>query len=189
MFIYLACLYETVSDICTFVFVFDVSCSLLHAFKSATHSRRAENPALTNVLRLKPRVGQNVATHASPTSGNFFFIPSSTFSTHSPRTHTSTQARRHAGTHARTHARTDACTNITIIRTKQQQSSFLLELRVLYFQLSANCCLVSADVSVQLQQAERARDNHERKQTLLVKPSGLSVNLYRRLDIPQALAS
>ena len=106
MFIYLACLYETVSDICTFVFVFDVSCSLLHAFKSATHSRRAENPALTNVLRLKPRVGQNVATHASPTSGNLFFIPSSTFSTHSPRTHTSTQARTHARTHAHTHTHT-----------------------------------------------------------------------------------
>ena len=112
MFIYLACLYEIVSDICTIVFVFDVPCSSLHAFKSATHSRRTnygssvENPALTNVLRLKPGVGQNVATHASPTSGIFFFIPSSTFSAHSPRTHASTQARTHARTHAHTHIHT-----------------------------------------------------------------------------------
>ena len=31
-----------------------------------------ENPKLTNVLPLKPGVGQNIATHASPTAKIFF---------------------------------------------------------------------------------------------------------------------
>ena len=31
-----------------------------------------ESPELTNVLPLKPQVGQNVAVHASPTARNFF---------------------------------------------------------------------------------------------------------------------
>ena len=33
-----------------------------------------ENPELTNVLPLKPGVGQNIATHESPTARNFFCL-------------------------------------------------------------------------------------------------------------------
>ena len=33
-----------------------------------------ENPELTNVLPLKPGVGQNIAVHASPTARNFFHV-------------------------------------------------------------------------------------------------------------------
>ena len=43
-----------------------------------------ENPELTNVLRLKPGVGQNIAMHASPTARNFFLGLISTFPVHSP---------------------------------------------------------------------------------------------------------
>ena len=37
-----------------------------------------ENPELTNVLHLKPGVGQNIATHASPTTMNLFLVLIST---------------------------------------------------------------------------------------------------------------
>ena len=43
-----------------------------------------ENPELTNVFPLKPGVEQNIATHASPTASNFFFVLISTFPVHSP---------------------------------------------------------------------------------------------------------
>ena len=42
-----------------------------------------ENPDLPNVLPLKPEVGQNTATHASPTVGNVFLVLISTFPVHS----------------------------------------------------------------------------------------------------------
>ena len=38
-----------------------------------------ENSELTNVLPLKPGVGQNIATQASPTARNFFLVLISTF--------------------------------------------------------------------------------------------------------------
>ena len=37
------------------------------------------NPALTNVVSLKPGIGQNIAAHASPTARNFFLALISTF--------------------------------------------------------------------------------------------------------------
>ena len=37
-------------------------------------------PSATNVLPLKPGVGQNIAMHASPTTRNFFLVLISTFS-------------------------------------------------------------------------------------------------------------
>ena len=42
-----------------------------------------ENRELTNVLPLKFGVGRNTAMHASPTAGNFFLVPNSTFPVHS----------------------------------------------------------------------------------------------------------
>ena len=42
-------------------------------------SPSAENPELTNVLPLKPGVGQNIAMHASPAATNFFLVLISTF--------------------------------------------------------------------------------------------------------------
>ena len=41
-----------------------------------------ENPELTNVLRLNPGVGQNVASCVSPTAKNFFLFLISTSSVH-----------------------------------------------------------------------------------------------------------
>ena len=38
-----------------------------------------ENSELTNLLTLKPGVGQNIATDASPTARNFFLDQISTF--------------------------------------------------------------------------------------------------------------
>ena len=43
-----------------------------------------ENPELTNVFPLKPGVGQNVVTYASPASTHFFLVLISTFPVHSP---------------------------------------------------------------------------------------------------------
>ena len=37
-----------------------------------------ENPELTNVLHLKPGAGQNIATHAFPTTRNLFLVLIST---------------------------------------------------------------------------------------------------------------
>ena len=42
-----------------------------------------ENSDLPYVLPLKPGVGQNTATHASPTAGNVFLVLISTFPVHS----------------------------------------------------------------------------------------------------------
>ena len=42
-----------------------------------------ENPELTNVLPLRPGVGQSIATHASPAAMNFFLVLISTFPVHS----------------------------------------------------------------------------------------------------------
>ena len=39
---------------------------------------------LTNILPLKPGVGQNIAIHASPTARNIFLVQISTFPVHSP---------------------------------------------------------------------------------------------------------
>ena len=38
----------------------------------------------TGAVRLKPRVGQNIAVHASPTARNYFLVLISTFSVHEP---------------------------------------------------------------------------------------------------------
>ena len=43
-----------------------------------------ENPELTNVLPLKPGIGQNITIHVSPTARNFFLVLISTFLFHSP---------------------------------------------------------------------------------------------------------
>ena len=43
-----------------------------------------KNPELTNVLPLKPEVGQNVALHASPTARDFCHVQIFTFYVHSP---------------------------------------------------------------------------------------------------------
>ena len=39
----------------------------------------AENPHLANIPPLKPGVGQNIASHASPTANIFFLVLISTF--------------------------------------------------------------------------------------------------------------
>ena len=41
-----------------------------------------ENPELTNLLPLKPELGQNIATDASPTARNVFLDLISTFVVH-----------------------------------------------------------------------------------------------------------
>ena len=41
-------------------------------------------PELTNIFGLKPGVGQNIATHASPTATDFFLVLISTFPVHPP---------------------------------------------------------------------------------------------------------
>ena len=43
-----------------------------------------ENPELTNVLPVKPGVGQNIAMHAYPTARIFFFVLIFTYTAHSP---------------------------------------------------------------------------------------------------------
>ena len=43
-----------------------------------------ENPEVTSVFPLKPREGQNIARHASPTARSSFLLLISTFPVHSP---------------------------------------------------------------------------------------------------------
>ena len=48
-----------------------------------TKVQSVRNPELTNVLLLKPGVGQNIATCTPPTDRNFFPVLISTFLVHS----------------------------------------------------------------------------------------------------------
>ena len=43
-----------------------------------------ENPELANVLHLNPGICRNIATHASPTAKNSFFVLNFTFPGHLP---------------------------------------------------------------------------------------------------------
>ena len=52
-------------------------------FFTADSEISVENPNLTYVRPLKPGVGQNIATHASPIDMNFFLVLISSFSVYS----------------------------------------------------------------------------------------------------------
>ena len=62
------------------IFVTNTQCGTANAKIKIPY---AESPEMTKVLLLKPGVGQNITTHASPIARNFFFVLSSSFPVHS----------------------------------------------------------------------------------------------------------